>query len=305
MASLLSTFLLLLSASSFSYSFGESRKELRDKEVQEQSLEQLHQYDRIDPRRVFQLSWRPRVFLYSGFLSDEECDHLISLGRNETTSGFVNDSGNTGTNKQFPSLKSQLKVPDYIVAKIEERLSAWTFLPRENGEPLQVMRYGLESADQKFEYFGNVTRPGGSDHWMAVVILYLANVTTGGEILFPDSEAKSKIWSHCPKTANILRPVKGNAILFFTKNLDASPDKRSSHARCPVLEGEMWCAAKFFHVRAVNKRKDLFQSDDNDCTDEDEYCPRWAALGECQRNPVFMIGSPDYYGTCRKSCNEC
>lgn len=54
------------------------------------------------------------------------------------------------------------------------------------------MRYGLESADQKFEYFGNVTRPGGSDHWMAVVILYLANVTTGGEILFPDSEVRQK-----------------------------------------------------------------------------------------------------------------
>jgi hypothetical protein len=25
------------------------------------------------------LSWRPRAFLYRGFLSDEECDHIIAL----------------------------------------------------------------------------------------------------------------------------------------------------------------------------------------------------------------------------------
>jgi hypothetical protein len=33
----------------------------------------------FDPTRVTQLSWTPRVFLYEGFLSDEECDHFIKL----------------------------------------------------------------------------------------------------------------------------------------------------------------------------------------------------------------------------------
>ena len=28
---------------------------------------------------VQQLSWAPRLFLYKGFLSDEECDHLIEM----------------------------------------------------------------------------------------------------------------------------------------------------------------------------------------------------------------------------------
>ena len=118
-------------------------------------------------------------------------------------------------------------------------------------------------------------------------------------------QPKSKIWSDCTKTSNILKPVKGNAILFFTTKLNASPDGSSSHARCPVLEGEMWCATKFFYLRAVNGEKVSFDSDGNECIDEDANCPRWAALGECQRNSVFMVGSPDYYGTCRKSCNAC
>lgn len=29
---------------------------------------------------VEQLSWKPRIFRYKGFLSDEECDHLIKKG---------------------------------------------------------------------------------------------------------------------------------------------------------------------------------------------------------------------------------
>ena len=29
---------------------------------------------------VEQLSWKPRIFRYKAFLSDEECDHLIKKG---------------------------------------------------------------------------------------------------------------------------------------------------------------------------------------------------------------------------------
>ena len=116
---------------------------------------------------------------------------------------------------------------------------------------------------------------------------------------------KSKIWSDCNKSSNILRPVKGNAILFFTLQPNASPDKSSSHARCPILEGEMWYATQFFHIRSVRGGKVSMETDSTDCTDEDDNCPKWAAIGECQRNSVFMIGSPDYYGTCRMSCNAC
>lgn len=111
--------------------------------------------------------------------------------------------------------------------------------------------------------------------------------------------------SDCTKASNILRPIKGNAVLFFTLQPDATPDSSSSHARCPVLEGEMWYATKFFHLKAIGGRNLSLESQDVECTDEDDNCPSWAATGECEKNPVFMVGSPDYYGTCRKSCNAC
>lgn len=67
----------------------------------------------------------------------------------------------------------------------------------------------------------------------------------------------------------------------------------------------MVCYQVFLH-KTVTSVKAQSQVDDSDCSDEDDdSCPKWAAMGECARNPVFMVGSPDYYGTCRKSCNAC
>lgn len=109
-------------------------------------------------------------------------------------------------------------------------------------------------------------------------------------------------WSDCSESGNILRPVKGNAILFFTRHLNATLDQTSTHFRCPVLKGELLVATKLIYAKK-QARKD--EEESGECSDEDESCPRWAELGECKKNPVYMIGSPDYFGTCRKSCNAC
>lgn len=116
---------------------------------------------------------------------------------------------------------------------------------------------------------------------------------------------QSDVWSDCSKNSNVLRPSRGNAIVFFNLHLNATPDRSSHHARCPILQGDLWLATKFFYLKSISTKTNLPQLDDADCADEDENCPGWAALGECQKNYVFMVGSPDYYGTCRKSCNAC
>ncbi|KAJ8752447.1 hypothetical protein K2173_004083 [Erythroxylum novogranatense] len=246
-----------------------SRKELRNKALNSKLRRvSLARGNRVDPSQVVQLSWRPRVFLYKGFLTDDECDHLISSSQDikEASSGEGHESS-----------KSLLRIDDEKLARIEDRISAWTLLPREHVNALQVTRFGLEDVNHKFDYLGNfmlISR----EPLMAMI-------------------------------DNTLKPIKGNAILFFNVHLNASQDRSSSHLRCPVLEGEMWSATKFFYLRAIDggKASVLVSSelDGSECADEDDNCARWAAIGECQRKPVFMIGSPDYYGTCRKSCDAC
>jgi hypothetical protein len=43
----------------------------------------------------------------------------------------------------------------------------------------------------------------------------------------------------------------------------------------------------------------FFKGDDPNCIDENKECPGWAAIGECEANPGYMLSF------CRKSCNTC
>ncbi|XP_076945401.1 putative prolyl 4-hydroxylase 12 [Bidens hawaiensis] len=282
-----------------STSISESRKIPRTKEVIQNNVIQLgraHPPNTIDPSRVTELSWRPRLFFYNGFLSDEECEHLISLGNNSKDKSGGNNSANA---------------VDKIVARIEERISAWTFLPKGNGKALHVFHSSPEETNGTHNYLRNLSMWQTGESVMATVVIYLSNVTQGGQILFPVAESGSlrlkNIWSHCTNSSQIAKPIKGNAILLFNLHPNASLDPSSSHARCPVTEGDMWWATKIFVVKPVAPRNKETGGDDDDglCTDEDDSCPQWAAVGECERNPIFMVGTSDYYGTCRKSCNAC
>ncbi|KAI3471146.1 hypothetical protein Pfo_027809 [Paulownia fortunei] len=307
MATHLTILHIFLLAVTFGGSFAQNnRKELRTKEMNQDKIIRLghpSQPKSIDPSQVIQLSWQPRVFLYRDFLSEEECDYLISRVHGKKSYIMKGDDSPKIDMNNIPANFGISMEDDEIARRIEERISAWTFLPKENSKSLWVLHFGPEASKQNYNYYHNKSAEQVGQPLLATVILYLSNVTQGGQILFPQSE--NNMWSDCTKNSNIFRPSRGNAIVFFNLHLNATPDRSSFHGRCPVLKGDMWCATKFFYLKDVSTEKDLSQSDDADCSDEDENCSRWAAIGECQRNSVFMIGSPDYYGTCRKSCNAC
>ncbi|XP_052148355.1 probable prolyl 4-hydroxylase 6 [Oryza glaberrima] len=249
----------------------------------------------VYPSKSKRLSWHPRIFLYEGFLSDMECDHLVSTGRGNMESSLAFTDGDRNS--------SYNNIEDIVVSKIEDRISLWSFLPKENGENIQVLKYGVNRRGSIKEEPKSST--GG--HWLATILIYLSDVKQGGETVFPrsemkDAQAKEGAPSQCSGYA--VRPAKGNAILLFNLRPDGEIDKDSQYEECPVLEGEKWLAIKHIHLRKLDSPKSSLASED-ECTDEDDRCVRWAASGECDRNPVFMIGSSDYYGSCRKSCRVC
>ncbi|CAI5482235.1 unnamed protein product, partial [Closterium sp. Yama58-4] len=269
----------------------------------------------VDLSRVVLLSpWAPRAFLYKQFLSDAECDHIIARAtpRLERSGVVNNDDGSSFVSEIRTSSGAFLnKGEDAVMKAVEQRISEWTFLPLQNQEALQVLRY---TQGQKYEphvdYFHDPVNTQRGGHRYATVLMYLNNVTLGGETVFPkvkDESPKDETWSDCAKGFLAVKPEKGDALLFFNLHPDGTPDPASLHYACPVVHGVKWSAPKWIHVAdfdtpltAADAGADADGAasggGDGACTDSNAYCQYWAEAGECEKNPVYMNEA------CRKAC---
>ncbi|XP_015888332.1 probable prolyl 4-hydroxylase 4 [Ziziphus jujuba] len=267
----------------------------------------------IDPSKVKQISWKPRAFVYEGFLSDLECDHLIALAKSELKRSAVADNESGKSKLSAVRTSSGMFIPkakDAIVAGIEEKIATWTFLPKENGEDIQVLRYEHgQKYEPHYDYFTDKVNIARGGHRLATVLMYLSDVGKGGETVFPVAEepirrkasTTNEDLSECAKKGIAVKPRRGDALLFFSLHPTAVPDPNSLHAGCPVIEGEKWSATKWIHVDSFDK--DLGAG--GNCTDMNASCQRWADLGECEKNPEYMVGTPELPGYCRRSCKMC
>ncbi|ONK68417.1 uncharacterized protein A4U43_C05F11290 [Asparagus officinalis] len=266
----------------------------------------------ISPARSKQISWKPRAFVYEGFLTEEECDHLISLAKTELKRSAVADnlSGKSTLSEVRTSSGMFInKGKDAIVSGVEDKIAAWTFLPKENGEDIQVLRYEHgQKYDPHYDYFTDKVNIARGGHRIATVLMYLSDVVKGGETVFPSAEEpprrgghKEEDLSDCGRKGVAVKPRRGDALLFFSLHPDATIDQSSLHAGCPVLEGEKWSATKWIHVDSFDK----ILGGDGNCSDENASCERWAALGECTKNLEYMVGTPELPGFCRSSCHVC
>nr|AFK48505.1 unknown [Lotus japonicus] len=179
----------------------------------------------------------------------------------------------------------------------------------ENGESIQILHYeNGRKYEPHYDYFHDRANQFMGGHRIATVLMYLSDVGKGGETIFPNAESKlsqpkDESWSECAHKGYAVKPRKGDALLFFSLHLNATTDSNSLHGSCPVIEGEKWSATKWIHVSDFEKA--IKQDDNGDCTDENENCSRWAKLGECVKNPLYMIGGKGVKGYCMKSCNVC
>ncbi|KAK3227771.1 hypothetical protein Dsin_007633 [Dipteronia sinensis] len=284
---------------------------LSDKQTQG-SVSRLKKSVTFNPTRVTQLSWSPRAFLYKGFLSDEECDHLIDLAKDKLEKSMVadNESGKSVESEVRTSSGMFLnKAQDEVVAAVEDRIAAWTFLPIENGESIQILHYeNGQKYEPHFDYFHDKVNQQLGGHRIVTVLMYLSDVEKGGETIFPNSEEKmsqqkDESWSECARNGYAVKTRKGDALLFYSLHPDATTDPKSLHGSCPVIEGEKWSATKWIHVRSFEKS--MIHTTSGDCVDENPNCATWAKAGECKKNPKYMVGSEDSPGFCRKSCKAC
>ncbi len=186
----------------------------------------------------------PRIVLFGGLLSETECDELVAMSRHKVErSRTVNrDTGAVDLHVDRSSEGTYFSLDENpLVARIDRRIAELLDWPIENGEGLQVTRYGPGGEYKPhYDYF-DTADPGSAPHIahggnrVATLVIYLATTLQGGATIFPDAGLE-------------IAPVKGNAVFFSYAAL--STDTLTLHAGAPVMAGEKWIASKWLRQRA-------------------------------------------------------
>jgi prolyl 4-hydroxylase len=192
---------------------------------------------------VLQSMYNPRVVVFGGLLSDEECEQLIALARPRLARSLTvaTKTGGEEVNEDRTSngMFFQRGEND-LVRIIERRIARLVNWPEENGEGLQILQYG-PGAEYKphYDYFDpvepgtpTILKRGGQR--VGTIVMYLAEPQKGGGTVFPDVHME-------------VAPKRGNAVFFSYER--AHPSTHTLHGGAPVLAGEKWIATKWLRER--------------------------------------------------------
>ena len=185
----------------------------------------------------------PRVVLFGGLLSDEECDELVALAqprmaRSETV---VNATGASEVNQVRTSDGMFFqRGENALCERIEQRIATLLNWPVENGEGLQVLHYRPGTQYEPHNDYFDPAQPGSATilarggQRVGTLVMYLNTPEAGGGTTFPDAGL-------------CIGPRKGHAVFFSYERPHAST--RTLHAGAPVIAGEKWVATKWLRQR--------------------------------------------------------
>ena len=181
----------------------------------------------------------PRVVVFGGLLSEQECAGLMALAaprliRSETVH---NESGGSEVHASRTSDGMFFERGEQpLIAAIEARIAELLCWPVSHGEGLQILRY-RPGAEYKphYDYFDpkhsgtpRILERGGQR--VGTLLIYLNAPDGGGGTVFPDAGLE-------------VAPVRGNAVFFSYDR--AHPGTKTLHGGAPVTAGEKWVATKW------------------------------------------------------------
>jgi prolyl 4-hydroxylase len=210
-------------------------------QVPEPALDGQPALIRLSDRQVQVLTVmkHPRVVVFGGLLSDDECEGLKALSaprlsRSETVD---NATGGSEVNAARTSDGMFFERGEHaLISRIEARIGELLRWPVDHGEGLQILRYrpGAEYRPHH-DYFDpvhsgtpRILQRGGQR--VGTLVMYLNTPDSGGATTFPEVGLE-------------VAPVRGNAVFFSYDRAHAST--KTLHGGAPVLAGEKWVATKW------------------------------------------------------------
>ena len=196
---------------------------------------------RADGRAVQVLATmqRPRVVVFGGFLSDDECAGLMALAeprllRSETVDNATGGSEVNAARTSDGMFFERGEAP--LITAVEQRIAELLRWPLDHGEGLQVLRYRPGAQYRPHHDYFDPAHPGTArilqrgGQRVGTLVMYLNAPEGGGATTFPDVGLE-------------VAPVRGNAVFFSYDR--AHPATRTLHGGAPVTAGEKWVATKW------------------------------------------------------------
>ncbi|KAL3835039.1 hypothetical protein ACJIZ3_009775 [Penstemon smallii] len=203
------------------------------------------------------ISWSPRIIVFHDFLSFEECDYLREIAKSRLRISTVVDT------KTGKGMKSEVRTSsgmflstkerEYpMIQAIEKRISVYSQIPVENGELIQVLRYEKNQLYRPHhDYFSDTFNLKRGGQRVATMLMYLSDNVEGGETYFPKAGSGECSCGGKMVPGLCVKPLKGDAVLFWSMGLDGQSDPNSLHGGCEVLSGEKWSATKWMRQKVT------------------------------------------------------
>ena len=189
--------------------------------------------------RVLATLQRPRVVVFGGLLSDDECRGLMALAeprllRSETVDNATGGSGVNAARTSDGMFFERGEAP--LITAVEQRIAELLRWPLDHGEGLQVLRYRPGAQYRPHHDYFDPAHPGTArilprgGQRVRPLVMYLNAPEGGGATTFPDVGLE-------------VAPVRGNAVFFSYDR--AHPATGTLHGGAPVTAGEKWVATKW------------------------------------------------------------
>jgi prolyl 4-hydroxylase len=181
----------------------------------------------------------PRVVVFGGLLSEDECDELVALSRARLARSETVDNATGGSEVNASRTSEGMffqRGENALCERIERRIGQLVNWPVENGEGLQILRYAPGAEYRPHHDYFDPAQPGSptilkrGGQRVATLVMYLNAPTKGGGTTFPDVQLE-------------VAPIKGHAVFFSYDR--PHPMTRTLHGGAPVIEGEKWVATKW------------------------------------------------------------
>lgn len=188
----------------------------------------------------------PTIITIPSFLTEEECDNIISRSNKFNTGSVATNRNNNRKDVENTSVRdcqvAWIDPKRSLFAKtLRERVANIFSVSPETGEKIQLAKYAtggffvphFDSFDENLmKVYGNVGGFGPTGQRIYTAIIYL-NTCVGGSTIFPEVGVE-------------IPPEKGKLLLFdlIDKNNRVLPTHL--HEGSKVLEGEKWICTLWF-----------------------------------------------------------